>query len=197
VKYYNIHINQMITLREFWIAFITISIVVAGIVIGVTYASLKNEHFQKDPTYVHIITSDYEIKPYQEQPKSVRLLVSKTLQGEWGNDAINYTDDFNDKTWKYPDALYVMTDKKGAFKGCAGIDRKYMLPCISHMYVAKEDRHKGYGKVLFETVVQHAKNVGHSRVHGLCKDHLVDYYTNFGCYKKGGLGGFNWLCLDV
>lgn len=165
----------------------------------------KIEAFEQgNESYVQVKTNNYHIKPFKETNQKTRKDVVQHLQKEWKNTGITYTESFIEETWKYPDALYVMTDNKGDFIGCAGIDHKYMTyPFISHIYVKKDYRKNGYGQRLFDVVLDHAKSIGHKIVRGWCKDELVDYYVGMGCEKSKTscllkpLMGFNLMSKKV
>ena len=140
----------------------------------------------KPETYIKESNNEYEIKHFKDCSKEIKQEVSKYLNKEWKNETgMNYTEQFIDTTWKFPDAFYVMTDKKGEFMGCSSVDHKYMsYPFISHIYVNEQYRKKGVGEKMFDIVLRHSKNIGHTRVYGWCKDNLVPYYEKFGCEKQ-------------
>lgn len=155
--------------------------------------------------YIREVTKDYQIIPFKECSKLVQNDVIKHLRREWQETGVVYTVEFINATWKYPDAIYVMINKDGNFIGCCALDRKYIgYPFISHIYVKKEYRKKGYGEKLFKFIVRYSKHVGHTQVYGFCQDDLVDYYQSFGCTKlsasgllKPLVGGFNLMTLKT
>jgi GNAT superfamily N-acetyltransferase len=173
------------------------------------YTIVNLEGFQSDTQteeqnlYVDVSTDDYDIKPFNYTSEEVKKDVADCFQREWGDTGVTYTPEFIIETWKYPDALYIVTDKDGNFIGSAGIDRKYFFPFISHIYVKKEHRKHGYGEKLFEVVLQHGKKVGYKTVNGWCQDELVDYYENLGCKREKStillkpLVGFNLMSREV
>lgn len=169
-------------------------------------ARKRIENFQAGPeSYVTEKTSEYEVKPFKECAEKVKADVIKHLQKEWQQTGVKYSIDFVEKTWTYPDAIYVMVNTQGEFIGCSAIDRSYMgYPFISHIYVKKQYRKKGFGEKLFNVVVKHAQKVGHKQVYGFCKDELVDYYKTFGCRRQATsgllkplLGDFNLMTLKL
>ena len=171
------------------ITFIVLGIVIASILsfIFLRHKFWTREKFQEGPdSYIIESTANYDVKPYKECSDIVKKDVAKYLADEWKIETgIDYTEHFIEKTWKFPDALYVMTNKKGEFIGCSSVDHKYMkYPFISHIYVKKPYRKMGYGEKLFDVVLRHSKSVGHEKVYGFCKDELVPYYEGFGCKKE-------------
>ncbi len=173
--------------------------------IGLKYLMFSVERFKEGPdSYVSESSKDYDIQPYKDLIPEVKKDVIEHFQNEWGKTGVKYTEQFMENTWKYPDALYVMTNKKGEFIGSAGIDHKYMTyPFISHIYVKKPYRKKGYGEKLFEVVQKHAKKVGHKKVNGWCEDDLVNYYEGLGCERSKTsnvlkpLVGFNLMSKEL
>jgi GNAT superfamily N-acetyltransferase len=188
---------------KLFLIFITLCILI--IILLVLRFLIQNlENFQVEPpSYITEETEDYSIHPFHQATDKVKKDVVKHLQDEWKDTGIEYTEAFVEDTWKYPDALYVMTDNKGQLIGCSGIDRKYMYPFISHIYVKKEYRKKGYGEKMFGVVLEHGKQCGYKCVKGWCKDELVNYYENFGCQKEKGSWlikpflGFNLMKKDL
>lgn len=169
--------------------FITIVFVLLAYIVISTRSAVESF---VEPVVVE--TDDYFIKQFQQCSPQTQQSVAASLQKEWGTDSLKYDVNFLTSL----DALYVMCEKQsGEFMGCAAVDRKYIVPCISHIYVKPEHRKTGYGRKLFETAAQHSKNAGFKRVHGLCRDELVPYYSEFGCKKNTSLAGFSWMYLDL
>ena len=166
---------------------------------------IYTERFQATPeTYITEKRKEYTIIPFKDVKPDAKLQVINYLNDEWKKDTgITYTEEFVNNTWKFPDALYVMTDKDDDFIGCSGIDRYMSYPFISHIYVKKPYRKKGIGAKLFDVVVQHAKSVGYKTVHGWCKDELVPYYESFNCERCASSTllkpflGFNLMKLNL
>jgi GNAT superfamily N-acetyltransferase len=158
------------------------------------------ERFQEShDVTVKIHTNEYDIVSYQETSDKTKQEVLHWFQEEWGDTGVKYSDRFIETTWKYPSVLYVMTNKSGDFIGCAGLDHKYMMPFVSHIYVKKEYRKNGYGEKLFEAVLEHSKKLGYTYVQGWCEDSLVKHYEKMGCEKQSFSGvlkpilGFNLM----
>lgn len=56
--------------------------------------------------------------------------------------------------------------------------RKDLSPWYATMYVKKDYRNKGYSKLLNETVLEQARNLGYLKIY--LKTSLVNYYEKFG-----------------
>jgi GNAT superfamily N-acetyltransferase len=192
----------------FKLFFYALVILISTITIFVLYRQTKKsiETFTAGPeSYIREVTEEYQIIPFKECSKEVQKDVIEHLQKEWKDTGVVYTIDFINETWKYPDAIYVMINEEGEFIGCSALDRKYMgYPFISHIYVKKEYRKKGYGEKLFKFIIKYSKHAGHKQVYGFCQNELVDYYKTFGCTKlsatgllKPFIGGFNLLTLKI
>jgi GNAT superfamily N-acetyltransferase len=164
---------------------VTISIIAYILFIAKRYTIANIENFESEPAFITDENDDYTITPFQKVSNDIKEDVINYFNNEWKNKTgITYTEQFINDTWKYPDALYVMTDKDGKLIGTTGLDRQYMsYPFISHIYVTPENRKTGYGEKLFEHILKHAKKVGYKIVRGFCEDKLVPYYEKFGAEK--------------
>ena len=59
-----------------------------------------------------------------------------------------------------------------------GDERKDLSPWYATMYVKKENRKKGYSKLLNDALLKKAKSLGFTKVY--LKSNLVNYYEKFG-----------------
>lgn len=153
------------------------------------YTMAKIETFESEPAYVTKSTREYDIRPFQKTPRETQNQVIQHFNSEWQDKTgVTYSEQFVKDTWKYPDALYVMTEKEsGALVGTTALDRQFMsYPFISHIYVTKEHRKQGRGEELFSHILEHAKKVGYKFVRGFCEDNLVPYYEKFGAEPSAG-----------
>jgi GNAT superfamily N-acetyltransferase len=134
----------------------------------------------------------YIIRPFSQVSYRVKQQVIEALENEWSNTGIHYNEDFIVETWQYPDILYVMTNmtnNKENFVGCVAIDRKYVFPFISHLYVQKEYRKKGHGGKLLGIAEKHSNVYKYKSVRLWCQDELIEYYKEHGWQKEG----YSWL----
>lgn len=135
------------------------------------------------PTEAH--TNNYDIMPFQNISIEQQQIIAYYLENEWGNRK-KYTVDTILEEWPLIDALYVMTHKNksksdiNSIIGCVAIDRKYFFPFISHLYVKKELRGKGYGAVLMDFALKTVKILGFNKSKLWCDSNQIDYYV-----KKG------------
>lgn len=63
-----------------------------------------------------------------------------------------------------------------------GNKRNDLTPWYATMYVKKEHRKKGYSKLLNNTILKEAKELGYSKVY--LKTDLINYYEKFGAKFK-------------
>jgi GNAT superfamily N-acetyltransferase len=145
------------------------------------------------PTEAH--TNMYDIVPFQYVNINKQKIISQYLQTEWGHKK-NYTIDTILEEWPLIDALYVMTYNKtnksdiNTTIGCIAIDRKHFFPFISHLYVKKELRQKGYGAVLIDFALKTVKILGFTKCKLWCDVNQIDYYKKMGWIiedQKNGL----------
>lgn len=124
-----------------------------------------------------------EIRPFIEVNKFIKNKVISSLNEEWGHKTA-YTHDFIINTWKFPDVLYIMTDNLENFVGCVAIDRHYIIPVISHLYINKDYRKNGKGPKLLKFAEKHCRCVGYKHIYGFCQMNRVKYYTSLGWHQN-------------
>lgn len=66
-----------------------------------------------------------------------------------------------------------------------GEDRKDLTPWYATMYVRKENRNKGYSKLLNDAILKEAVKLGYKKVY--LKTELDNYYEKFGAKYAGKL----------
>lgn len=149
-----------------------------------------NEYFQQN-LFLPMQNHDYIIRPYGDCPDNIKKNVVDAFQKEWGTDTTTYNDEIISLLWKQPDVLFVMTDKRGIFIGTSGIDRNYYYPFISHLFVMKDFRNKGYGTTLLNATESYGTSFLKSDTMSLwCKEECVDFYKKRG-WSEHGVSGFS------
>lgn len=77
-----------------------------------------------------------------------------------------------------------------------GDERRDLTPWYATMYVKKEYRNKGYSKILNDTILKEAKNLGYKKVY--LKSDLINYYEKFGAkYIEKLNNGENLYYIDL
>lgn len=105
---------------------------------------------------------------------------------EWKCD---YTYNLIYETWckRKDDVLLVLILNKTLI-GTVGLDHKYKIPIVSHLYIVETFRSNGYGKYLMNEIVKHSDK----KIHGWCVPNRVKYYEELG-WKKDSWFGLSYL----
>lgn len=95
------------------------------------------------------------------------------LNSEWGNNnEIYYDEKLINVNF---DKFYVMIiDDK--LIGFIGVDREYIKPFISHLYVTPENRRQGYASQLLAHAESYCRKMGYNYIYLWCNPELLTYY---------------------
>lgn len=125
---------------------------------------------------IHPLRFDNGVTIYQELPINIQKQVVDTISIEWPE----FTDAYVRKHWNCATNLFYVLHKNDNFIGCVAIDRIVFLPYISHLYVVKDERHKGYAKYLLSIVEKCTKHLGFDISRLSCKPELISFYNKLG-----------------
>lgn len=125
------------------------------------------------------------VQPLQKYSPELQLIAADGLFSEFSDEMkVNNTYETIDyliTTFHYTDVLYVLTvDDK--FVGCVAVDRRNFYPFISHLFVVKGERKKGYSKLLMYVAEVYIKLFKFTEAKLWCKKHLQPLYARQG-YK--------------
>jgi len=146
------------------------------------------------PTEAH--SDMYNIMPFQYIDEQLQQKIAQYLQMEWGYKN-KYTVDTILEQWPLIDAIYVMTDPVHHIIGCIAIDRKHFFPFISHLFVIKEKRGKGYGSVLIDFALKTVKLLGFNKCKLWCDNNQINYYKKMGWNVEDNKNGLYVMSIDI
>lgn len=132
-----------------------------------------------------------KIEKYNNVNGQIKIECINSLNEEWGN-TVHYTDSFIKNTWKFPDMMYVLSEGNN-FIGCVAIDRHYIIPVISHLFVKKEYRGKKIGPKLLKFAENHCRSVGYKNIYGFCDYSRENYYNKLGFH----IIKWNFICTTL
>lgn len=130
------------------------------------------------------------VTPYLDCTLDVRRAVAQHLVETWHAETggvVGSTPQeataFIEKHWSTADVMYVLT-VGGAYVGAVVVDRKNMVPCVSHLMVKPEHRGQGFGQALMECAEAYVTRcLAFSVVKLWCRDALVPFYERQG-YRR-------------
>lgn len=124
-----------------------------------------------------------EIKPFQECPTQIKDMVCNHIFTEWSKETkvnnVNEAYTYITSNWTGGDIFYVLYNNHRLI-GLVAVDRKLFYPYISHLYVIKEERKKGYGKMLIDFSIEYINKLQFNEARLWCEIKLVPYYTKLG-----------------
>lgn len=115
------------------------------------------------------------IEPYSVISQQNQKNISNLIVEFWPE----YNEDFIKTNFTERDVLYVCHDTKNVI-GCVAIDRKRFFPFISTLFVDKNNRKKGFAKLLLYFAETFIKEYNFSVSHLWCTTNLVDFYKKHG-----------------
>ena len=130
------------------------------------------------------------VTPYLDCTLDVQRAVARHLVETWHAETdgvVGSTPEeavaFIERHWSTADVMYVLT-VGGAYVGAVAVDRKNMVPCVSHLMVKPEHRGQGFGRSLMECAEAYvARCLAFSVVKLWCRDALVPFYERQG-YRR-------------
>ena len=150
------------------------------------------------------------IRKIQLSDNSQLALIVRTSLAEFGANKPGtvYYDDTTDHLYELfqsPGSVYYVAEINGRLLGGAGIYPTEGLPAetceLVKMYLHREARGKGLGKLLIERSLEFAKNSGYQQVYIETMPELrkaVSIYEKFGFeYLKGPLGNWGHFGCDI
>ncbi len=144
---------------------------------------------------------DIRIVPFKDVPEHVKESICTSLLAQWGPEYQRHGVDTPDKLCTRiagtSNELFVgIIDTNGeedvTWVGVIGIDPSgnyglpIRVPCVNHLYVLKQYRHMGYGKILLAHVDNMSIKRGYKTIALWCEPHLRSYYRRKGWTQMSG-----------
>ena len=118
---------------------------------------------------------------------TVRNELASDLLHEWGSinevKSVEESSKFIEEQWCASDVMYVLISDN-TFAGCVAVDRKNFLPCISHVYVVRDKRNKGFSKLLMQVAEEYIKSMGFDEARLWCEEKLANFYAKMGYLEE-------------
>lgn len=126
-------------------------------------------------TPIEVYASDFCIIPYQ----SAKIETQQELADKLSSLNKDISRDYILENWQGSNVMYVMVSGN-EFIGSVAVDRKNFEPFISHLYIDKTHRNKGYGKRLLEHGILYSREFKFNTVKLWCDEEMIPYYEKLG-----------------
>lgn len=149
---------------------------------GVTTKCMDIGHSHSDIGTVYPISaksSNFSIIPFHKASVALQDSIVSKLHGLNPDITRDYVID----NWRGSDVFYVMATGDGdggSVIGSVAVDRKNFEPFISHLYVDRPYRKKGYGERLLDHAIEYATQFKFENVKLWCDIDMIPYYRKHG-----------------
>lgn len=126
-------------------------------------------------TPIEVYAKNFCIIPYQ----SAKIETQQELADKLSSLNKDISRDYILENWQGSNVMYVMVSGN-EFIGSVAVDRKNFEPFISHLYIDKTHRNKGYGKRLLEHGILYSREFKFNTVKLWCDEEMIPYYEKLG-----------------